>query len=152
MIAFVSTHLIDGNWMRALSPDDPVAPYSDRPDHGAAGAFAGWPGSTSFGLCRLGRPDLAAEFLARVHRSRSGALWGQAVEAIGGGEYRVAERGVSNRDSNAAVAVTEAVIAGLFGIRAEFAEPSGSTRSAYGELHGVRAVGFDLAVLRPTTA
>jgi hypothetical protein len=38
------------------------------------------------------------------------------------------------------------VIAGLFGIRAEFAEPSGSTRSDYGELHGVRAIGFDLAL------
>ena len=144
MIAFVTTHLIDGNWMRALSPDDPMAPYSDRPDHGAAGAFAGWPGATSYGLARLGRADLAAEFLAKVHRSRSGALWGQAVEAVGDGTYRVAERGVSNRDSNAAVAVTEAVIAGLFGIRAEFSGPSGSVSSAYGTLHGVRAVGFDL--------
>ncbi len=144
MIAFVTDHLIDGNWMRALSPDDPMAPYSDRPDHGAAGAFAGWPGATSYGLARLGRADLAAEFLAKVHRSRSGALWGQAVEAIGDGNYRVAERGVSNRDSNAAVAVTEAIIAGLFGIRAEFGAPSGSVTCDYGTLHGVRALGFDL--------
>jgi hypothetical protein len=144
MIAFVTDHLIDGNWMRALSPDDPMAPYSDRPDHGAAGAFAGWPGATSYGLARLGRADLAAQFLAKVHRSRSGALWGQAVEAVGDGNYRVAERGVSNRDSNAAVAVTEAIIAGLFGIRAEFAGPSGSVTSDYGTLHRVRAIGFDL--------
>ncbi|MCU1411673.1 MAG: hypothetical protein JWR04_2380 [Rhodoglobus sp.] len=149
MVEFVTGHLIDGNWMRALSPDDPIAPLSDRPDHGAAGAFAGWPGSTAFGLCRVGRPDLAAAFLSRIHLSRSGALWGQAVEAIGGGEYRVAERGVSNRDSNAAVAVTETVIAGLFGIRAEFAglhEPEGSLESPFGRLRGVRAVGFDLGL------
>jgi len=147
MVAFVTGSLIDGNWMHALDPKDPIAPFSDRPDHGAAGAFAGWPGSTSYGLSRLGRADLAAEFLARVHESRSGALWGQAVEHVGGGRYRVAERGVSNRDSNAAVAVTEAVIAGLFGIRADFGTlevPEGGTESPYGTLHGVRAVGFDL--------
>jgi hypothetical protein len=148
MVAFVTRHLIDGDWMRALSPDDPIAPFSDRPDHGAAGAFAGWPGSTSYGLARLGRPDLAAAFLRRVHRSRSGAVWGQAQEAIGEGRYRTAERGVSNRESNAAVAVTEAVLAGLFGIRAEFAtldRPEGSVSSEFGTLDGVRAIGFDLA-------
>jgi hypothetical protein len=147
MVEFVIEHLIDGNWMRALSPDDPVAPFSDRPDHGAAGAFAGWPGSTAYGLSRLGRSDLAAEFLARIHESRSGALWGQAVEAIGEGRYRVAERGVSNRDSNAAVAVTEAVIVGLFGIHADFGavrQTTGSTLSPFGRLDGVRAIGFDL--------
>ena len=35
------------------------------------------------------------------------ALWGQAMEHVADSRYRVAERGVSNRDSNAAVAVTE---------------------------------------------
>jgi hypothetical protein len=153
MVEFVTTHLIDGNWMRALSPDDPIAPLSDRPDHGAAGAFAGWPGSTSYGLCKLGRADLAAEFLARVHLSRSGALWGQAIEAIGDGQYRVAERGVSNRESNAAVAVTETVIGGLFGIAAEYESlehPTGMLDNEFGRLHGVRAIGFDLATpVRP---
>jgi hypothetical protein len=147
MVAFVTDHLLDGDWMRALSPDDPIAPLSDRPDHGAAGAFAGWPGSTAYGLSRLGRADLAAGFLARVHRSRSGALWGQAVEAIGGGRFRVAERGVSNRESNAAVDVAEAVIGGLFGIRADFTslqQPEGSAVTEFGILHGIRAIGFDL--------
>ncbi|WP_426592434.1 hypothetical protein ACPPVS_11665 [Cellulomonas sp. McL0617] len=149
MVEFATTHLIDGEWMRALSPDDPIAPFSDRPDHGAAGAFAAWPGATSYGLCRLGRPDLAVEFLSRVHRSRGGALWGQAVESVGGGRYRVAERGISNRESVAAVAVTEAVLAGVFGLQPEFASlgrPVGTLSTTFGELHGVRAVGFDLPV------
>ena len=152
MVAFVTEHLIDGEWMRALAPDDPIAPFSDRPDHGAAGAFAAWPGSTSFGLTRLGRPDIAAEFLSRLHRSRSGALWGQAVETIGDGHFTVAERGVSNRDSNAAVAVTEAVLAGLFGIQAGFQSlesPAGELENSFGRLSGVRAVGFDLARVPP---
>jgi len=141
MVEFVSAHLIDGDWMRALSPDDPVAPMSDRPDHGSAGAFAGWPGSTAYGLCQLGRPDLAVEFLRRVHRSRSGALWGQAQEAIGDGRYRTAERGVSNRESVAGVAVTEAILAGLFHVGQGEAAPSPSMPSPhtqYGSLYGLR--------------
>jgi hypothetical protein len=152
MVDFVEDHLIDGEWMRALSPDDPIAPFSDRPDHGAAGAFAAWPGATSYGLSCLGRSDLAADFLSRVHWSRSGALWGQAVEAIGDGHYRVAERGVSNRESSAGVAVTECVIAGLFGIHADFAglaEPTGVSVNAYGSLRNIRALGFDLQPMLP---
>ena len=149
MVEFVAEHLIDGDWMRALSPADPIAPWSDRPDHGAAGAFAAWPGATAFGLFRLDRPDLALGVLRRAHRATSGALWGQAMEHVADGKYRVAERGVSNRDSNAAVAVTEAVIAGLFGIRADFGalvDPQGSLESEIGLLRNVRAVGFDLPV------
>ncbi|TDV57859.1 hypothetical protein [Actinophytocola oryzae] len=145
MVAFVRDHLLDGDWLRALAPDDPVAPRSDRPDHGAAGAFAAWPGVTAYGLARLGRPDLAAAFLARLPASRSGALWGQAVEAIGGGRFRVAERGVANRDSNAAVACTEAVIAGLFDITAGFGRiGAGTLHCPFGTLQNVRAAGFDL--------
>ncbi|UWE10721.1 hypothetical protein [Actinacidiphila bryophytorum] len=148
MVEFAAGRLLDGDWMRALDPHDPVAPLSDRPDHGAAGAFAAWPGATAYGLCRLGRPDVAAGLLRRAHRATSGGLWGQAMEVRPDGSYRVAERGVSNRESVAAVAVTEAVIAGLFGIEAGIGglagRVEGSTRSAFGELSGVRAVGFDL--------
>ncbi|MYS20994.1 hypothetical protein GA0115240_124315 [Streptomyces sp. DvalAA-14] len=95
MVGFVTGHLLDGDWMRALDPQDPVAPFSDRPDHGAAGAFAAWPGATAYGLCRLGRSDVAAGVLRRAHRATSGALWGQAMEVTADGSYRVAERGVS---------------------------------------------------------
>ncbi|MEU3980581.1 hypothetical protein AB0F77_10795 [Streptomyces sp. NPDC026672] len=147
MVRFVTRHLLDGDWMRALDPEDPVAPLSDRPDHGAAGAFAAWPGATSFGLCRLGRPDIAAGVLRRAHRATSGGLWGQAMEVAADGGYRVAGRGVANRDSNAAVAVTEAVLAGLFGIEAgieSLSKDIGTTRTPYGRLENVRAIGFDL--------
>ncbi|HXI80353.1 MAG TPA: hypothetical protein VNM34_05990 [Verrucomicrobiae bacterium] len=144
---FAEGVLIDGDWMHALAPDDPIAPFADRPDHGASGAFAGWPGATAYGLVQLGRTDAAAEFLGRLHRSTSGAVWGQAVEAIGAGRYRVAERGASNRESSAGVAATEAIIAGLFGIRAvirSIEAPRGVTANRFGTLRGVRAVGFDL--------
>jgi hypothetical protein len=144
---FVEHVLIDGDWMHALAPDDPIAPFADRPDHGSSGAFAGWPGATAYGLVQLGRTDAAAAFLGRLHRARSGAVWGQAVEAIGAGRYRVAERGASNRESSAGVAATEAIIAGLFGIKAVFGSieaPQGVTANRFGTLRGVRAVGFDL--------
>ncbi|MFI0941686.1 hypothetical protein [Streptomyces sp. NPDC021020] len=155
LVDFAATRLVDGDWMRALDPRDPVAPLSDRPDHGAAGAFAAWPGATAYGLCRLGRRDLAAGVLRRAHRATSGGLWGQAMEVTADGTYRVAERGVSNRESVAAVAVTEAVIAGLFGIEADLASltgpPAGATAGEFGELRGVRAVGFDLEAAPPAS-
>jgi hypothetical protein len=147
LVEFVENVLIDGDWMHALAPDDPIAPFADRPDHGASGAFAGWPGATAYGLVQLGRADAAADFLGRLHRATSGALWGQAVEAIGAGRYRVAERGASNRESSAGVAATEAIIAGLFGIKAAIPSieaPQGVTANRFGTLRGVRAVGFDL--------
>jgi hypothetical protein len=74
-------------------------------------------------------------------------VWGQAVEGIGAGRFRVAERGASNRESSAGVAATEAIIAGLFGIKAvirSIEAPQGVTANRFGTLRGVRAVGFDL--------
>ncbi len=69
VIEFASEKLLASTWMRALALDDPVAPFSNRPDHGAAGAFCAWPGVTAYGLARLGRKDLAARLLERRARS-----------------------------------------------------------------------------------
>jgi hypothetical protein len=123
MVAFVAQKLLTSTWMRALAADDPAAPLANRPDHGAAGAFGAWPGVTAYGFAKLGRKDLAADLLARVHAAASGGLWGQAMEVVedARGQWtRVAEDGVSNRDSVAGVAMTEAVISGLFGYEPNF--------------------------------
>ncbi len=120
---FVTNKLLASTWMRALAADDPAAPFSNRPDHGAAGAFCAWPGVTAYGLAKLGRKDLAADLLRVVHRSTSGALWGQAMEIVDDdrGEWvRVAEEGVSNRESIGGVAIAEAVVSGLFGFEPSF--------------------------------
>ena len=112
--------------MRALAPDDPAAPFSNRPDHGAAGAFCAWPGVTAYGLAKLGRKDLALQLLSVVHESASGGLWGQAMEIVADyrGEWvRVAEDGVSNRDSIAGVAIAEAVVIRTVRLRADFYQP-----------------------------
>ena len=127
-VRFASETLLASTWMRALAPDDPMAPLSDRPDHGAAGAFGAWPGVTAHGLAMLGRKDLAAKLLSVVHQSASGGLWGQAMEIVSGerGErVRVAEGGASNRDSIAAVATAEAVVSGLFDFEPTFRKLTG---------------------------
>jgi hypothetical protein len=117
-VRFASEELLVSTWMRALALDDPAAPFSNRPDHGSAGAFCAWPGVTAYGFAKLGRPDLAARLLGVVHESASGGLWGQAMEIVPdgpGARVRVAEDGASNRDSIAGVAIAEAVVSGLFG-------------------------------------
>ena len=100
-----------------------AAPLSNRPDHGSAGAFCAWPGVTAYGFAKLGRPDLSARLLRVVHESASGALWGQAMEIVtdgAGPRVRVAEDGVSNRDSIAGVAMAEALVSGLYGFEPSY--------------------------------
>ena len=139
-VRFVSEKLLAATWMRALAPDDPAAPFSDRPDHGAAGAFCAWPGVTAYGLAKLGRKDLAARLLSVVHASGSGALWGQAMEIVTdkrGARVRVAEDGVSNRDSVAGVATAEAVVSGLFGFEPAFGQLTGAQLPDTVEVPGI---------------
>ncbi|MGH3212029.1 MAG: hypothetical protein ACRDNO_30145 [Trebonia sp.] len=125
VVSFASEKLLASTWMRALALDDPAAPFSNRPDHGAAGAFCAWPGVTAYGLAKLGRKDLAVQLLSVVHESGSGGLWGQAMEIVAdhrGERVRVAEDGVSNRDSVGGVAIAEAVVSGLFGFEPTFVD------------------------------
>ncbi|MEZ0067332.1 hypothetical protein ABIA32_003345 [Streptacidiphilus sp. MAP12-20] len=125
MADFVTDRLLVGGWMRALSPDDPIAAASDRPDHGAAGAFCAWPGVTAHGLARLGYRDRAIALLRDLSSAASGGVWGQAMEIVTGpgGQPRaqVAERAVSNRDCIAGAAGAEAVLSALFGVNPSFA-------------------------------
>jgi hypothetical protein len=140
---FAAEKLVASTWMRALAPDDPAAPFSDRPDHGAAGAFCAWPGITAHGLAKLGRKDLAAALLSVVHESASGALWGQAMEIVADGRgqrVRVAEDGVSNRDSIAGVAVAEAILSGLFEFEPTFRELAGTPLPRRIEFPGLGSV------------
>ncbi|WP_043671210.1 LamG domain-containing protein [Streptomyces xylophagus] len=125
MADFVTGRLLVGSWMRALSPDDPIAAASDRPDHGAAGAFAAWPGVTAHGLARLGHRDRAIALLRDLSSAASGGLWGQAMEIVtdpdGQHRARVAERGTATRDNIAGAAGAEAVLSALFDINPTFA-------------------------------
>jgi hypothetical protein len=139
-VSFASEKLLASTWMRALAPDDPAAPFSNRPDHGAAGAFCAWPGVTAHGLAKLGRKDLAVRLLSVVRESGSGGLWGQAMEIVAdhrGERVRVAEDGVSNRDSVGGVAIAEAVVSGLFGLEPTFADLAETTLPDSIEVPGI---------------
>lgn len=140
MTAFVPDKLLSATWMRALAVDDPAAARSDRPDHGAAGAFGAWPGVTAHALAQLGRRDLAAQLLSVVHAAASGALWGQAMEIVedARGQWaRVAEGSVSNRDAIAGVAISEAVVSGLFGFSPSFADDPSTPQPERIEAEGI---------------
>jgi len=50
---FVTTELLEGDWMRALSLSDSQAPVG-RQDHGSTGAFDAWPAMTAMTFGRFG--------------------------------------------------------------------------------------------------
>lgn len=66
MGAFVAGSLLTPGWMRALALDDPVAPLSDRADHGPWGAYDGWPTKTIDALMALGLTDDAIAMFDRI--------------------------------------------------------------------------------------
>ena len=147
MSTFVKEHLIEGDWMRALAQDDPIAPFSDRPDHGASGAFTTWPADTAYGLSRIGDKAFVADWLGRMHRTADGAVWGQAMEYDDDGRIFVSERGCHCRDVACGAGMSESILKSLFGFSAGFAalmQPGGWLESEFGRLVNLRAIGFDL--------
>jgi hypothetical protein len=119
MVTFVREELLTDSWMRAQSLLDPVVEYSDRADHGAFGAYDGWPGETAQGLCHLGRHDVAMSFLRSIHAVTLEGTWSQAHEFFrdvktGHAQARIAERGANCRDATAGATIGEAFVRGIF--------------------------------------
>jgi hypothetical protein len=69
MLGFFERELQTDKWLRALSPWDPDAAYSVRPDHQWNGAYTAWPADAARALVLLGRGDLAAGWLDGLARS-----------------------------------------------------------------------------------
>jgi hypothetical protein len=81
MTDFVARELLTPGWMRALSPLDPAAPFSNRSDHGPSGAYIGWPPLTMQAYGGQGRYTQALAFLNdTVAAVASLGPFGQAVE------------------------------------------------------------------------
>lgn len=119
MVTFVREELLTDSWMRAQSLLDPVVEYSDRPDHGAFGAYDGWPGETAYGLTRLGRHDVALNFMRSIYPVTLESTWSQAHEFFGDvrsrhAEVRIAERGANCRDAISGSTIGEAFVRGIF--------------------------------------
>ena len=78
MVEFFTRELQTESWMRALSPWDPDAAYSVRPDHQWNGAYTAWPADAARALYDLGRGDLAAAWLPGLARTANQGPFGQA--------------------------------------------------------------------------
>jgi hypothetical protein len=85
MVGFFERELRTDNWLRALSPWDPDAAYSVRPDHQWNGAYTAWPADAARALVLLGRGDLAAAWLDGLARSANQGPFAQALSSSAGG-------------------------------------------------------------------
>ncbi|WP_350347790.1 hypothetical protein ABIQ69_14265 [Agromyces sp. G08B096] len=78
MVAFFRNELQTPTWMRALSPWDPDAAYSIRPDHQWNGAYPAWPADAARSLVALGAPEVALDWLPGLARTANQGPPGQA--------------------------------------------------------------------------
>ncbi len=79
MITFFQRELQTPGWVRALSPHDADAAVSGiRADHQYNGAFGAWPAQCVLALVRMGRKDLAREWMDGFARTARQGPFGQA--------------------------------------------------------------------------
>lgn len=129
MVTFVERELIDGHWMRAMSPLDEAAAESDRPDHGPMGAYDAWPALTAESMCLLGTWRPAIDFLRSTQAALNEGVYGQAHEYYGknraqrNAPVRIAMRGACMRESIGGGAFAEMMIGTLFGFQPRANEP-----------------------------
>lgn len=78
MVDFFRRELQTPEWLRALSPWDPDAAYSVRPDHQWNGAYTAWPADAARALVALGEPGVALDWLPGLARTANQGPPGQA--------------------------------------------------------------------------
>jgi hypothetical protein len=78
MVAFFQRELQTPTWMHALAPGDDDAFRDIRPDHQWNGAYPAWPPETARGLFRIGRGDLALDWLHGLAKTANQGPYGQA--------------------------------------------------------------------------
>ncbi|SDT00711.1 glucosidase family protein [Microlunatus soli] len=78
MITFFGDELRSPSWLHALSPWDPDASFSVRPDHQWNGAYPAWPADAARALVALGGADVALDWLPGLARSANQGPPGQA--------------------------------------------------------------------------
>ncbi|MCG7413078.1 hypothetical protein MHK74_00475 [Microbacterium aurum] len=91
MVEFFQRELQTENWIRALSPWDPDASYSVRPDHQWNGAYPAWPADAGRAVAALGAPEVLNAWIEGLSRTANQGPMGQAhfveeaVPGIAGG-------------------------------------------------------------------
>ncbi|MFE6996185.1 hypothetical protein ACFVAE_09530 [Microbacterium sp. NPDC057659] len=124
MVAFFERELQTENWMRALSPWDPDASYSPRPDHQWNGAYPAWPADAGRALAALGAPDVLTGWIEGLSRSANQGPMGQAhfveeaVPGISGGARKAPPQlpYIIDWSCSSSGAWIELVIEALFGV------------------------------------
>src|SRR5690606_27310472 len=112
------------NWMRALSPWDPDASYSVRPDHQWNGAYPAWPADAGRALAALGAPELLLDWLSGLAQTANQGPMGQAhfveeaVPGINGGARKAPPQlpYIIDWACSSSGAWIELVIEALFGV------------------------------------
>jgi hypothetical protein len=126
MVTFFETQLQTPNWMRALSPIDPDAITSVRPDHQWNGAYTAWPAWVANGLFRIGRERLASDWIRGLARTANQGPFAQAhfVEEFAPGEGGGALKApsgwpyINDWACSSGGAWTRLIIEGVFGVEA----------------------------------
>lgn len=124
MVEFFQRELQTENWMRALSPWDPDASYSPRPDHQWNGAYPAWPADAGRALAALGAPDVLTEWIEGLSRTANQGPMGQAhfveeaVPGINGGARKAPPQlpYIIDWSCSSSGAWIELVIDALFGV------------------------------------
>jgi hypothetical protein len=126
MVRYFQGQLQTPNWMRALSPADPDAITSVRPDHQWNGAYTAWPSYVATGLYGIGRADVADPWLRGLAASANQGPFAQAhfIDDVAGSEAGGARKAVSGWPyitdwaCSSGGSWTRLVIQGPFGVRA----------------------------------
>ncbi|TDE09928.1 hypothetical protein [Jiangella asiatica] len=129
MTAFFQAELQTPTWLRALSSRDEDAVFSVRPDHQWNGAYTAWPSEAAMALIRMGRPEVAAEWMTGLARTARQGPFGQAhfdervIDADGGGARKapcevpyISDWACSSHGSWVSL-----VLEGVFGVTADLA-------------------------------
>jgi hypothetical protein len=113
-------------WMYALSRDDDDAMFSVRPDHQWTGAYPAWPPQTALGLYRIGRADIAFDWLKGLAKSANQGPFGQAhfAESVIAPEDGGARKAppdmpyITDWTCSSSGSWVSVIIEGLFGVQA----------------------------------
>lgn len=124
MVEFFQRELQTDNWMRALSPWDPDASYSVRPDHQWNGAYPAWPADAGRALAALGAPSVLLDWLTGLAQTANQGPMGQAhfveeaVPGINGGARKAPPQlpYIIDWACSSSGAWIELVIEALFGV------------------------------------
>jgi hypothetical protein len=151
MVDFFQRELQTDNWMRALSPWDPDASYSPRPDHQWNGAYPAWPADAGRALAALGAPEVLTNWIEGLSRTANQGPMGQAhfveeaVPGINGGARKAPPQlpYIIDWSCSSSGAWVELVIEALFGVSVA---TDGTVRAAgcvaaidpHARLHGLR--------------